>query len=457
MGKQKKQTMSESFEKQVKDILDDLAFEPGAGVWQEVRHSLQPDRKKRRFVYWWVLPLVLGVAGLLYQFNGNDRQTITGKSNDGTERRSKNPGKDAAGDFGSTEQYEPSAQIMIPGPVTERETQREFYAAAKRQTTANRRITTTSSAVSTIEADSKTSATVVPANESREQSDPIAARDANAGSPAGPSPVSAPQMQDTASRMNVAVTDSGETSQTVVSQKKKQSNSWRFGIAAEVGLVTQVKGLNLESAESLTKEIISPPSGPLTSGGPPTTLKHSSSVIAKEIWGLALVAEKPLRNNFRFRGAVGYQKLATATTFTTYKDSLMSGSLSAVTLHQERLQQRLHLLTAYTGVQVTVYKFTGVQFGLGAGLHNKFILGGQSTTTGHNYVLNQQTTSTHRSKGYQPWQPHLALQLVADITTQNGSVIQVTPFLEYGLNRFEKAGAKKHLASFGIQVAYFLR
>ena len=47
------------FEKQVQQKMEELQLRPSAEVWTEVEKEIRKDKRKRRVIFWWLLPLLI--------------------------------------------------------------------------------------------------------------------------------------------------------------------------------------------------------------------------------------------------------------------------------------------------------------------------------------------------------------------------------------------------------------
>src|SRR3954470_6189708 len=66
------------FEKQVHQKLQELKLRPSDGVWMEVEKSIRQGKSRRRFMWWWMAALFVGVtAGGYILYNTAQTHTTT--------------------------------------------------------------------------------------------------------------------------------------------------------------------------------------------------------------------------------------------------------------------------------------------------------------------------------------------------------------------------------------------
>ncbi len=69
--------MPGEFEKEMQERMQDFRISPGPQVWKQVEAALPEEKRKRRFAFWWWLPLGLMVGGgIWYAVGGNKASTI---------------------------------------------------------------------------------------------------------------------------------------------------------------------------------------------------------------------------------------------------------------------------------------------------------------------------------------------------------------------------------------------
>jgi hypothetical protein len=64
------------FKKQVQHQLEELQFDPGEQVWPRVQSALQKDKRRRWFIWFWLLAAVVIGGGLVAYFTGKSTATI---------------------------------------------------------------------------------------------------------------------------------------------------------------------------------------------------------------------------------------------------------------------------------------------------------------------------------------------------------------------------------------------
>ncbi|MEO7309864.1 MAG: hypothetical protein ABIX01_05680 [Chitinophagaceae bacterium] len=69
--------MPGEFEQELQNRMQDFRVSPGPELWKQVAAALPEEKRKRRFIFWWLLPIGLLLAGGIWYMTGN-RQTETG-------------------------------------------------------------------------------------------------------------------------------------------------------------------------------------------------------------------------------------------------------------------------------------------------------------------------------------------------------------------------------------------
>jgi Outer membrane protein beta-barrel domain len=82
------------FEKEVREKMDQLGFDPSDAVWANVDKEINKDKKRRRPIFWLVFPLilVLMVGGYYVIDKNQDKQSTSKAETDIDERNKKNEG-----------------------------------------------------------------------------------------------------------------------------------------------------------------------------------------------------------------------------------------------------------------------------------------------------------------------------------------------------------------------------
>ena len=61
--------MQEGFEKKIQERMQDFSLEPSPQVWAELESALRENKRRRFAIWWWLMPLMLGVGGAFWYYN----------------------------------------------------------------------------------------------------------------------------------------------------------------------------------------------------------------------------------------------------------------------------------------------------------------------------------------------------------------------------------------------------
>jgi len=171
------------------------------------------------------------------------------------------------------------------------------------------------------------------------------------------------------------------------------------------------------------------------------------------LFGIAIAAQKNISNKTSFHSSIGYLYQQFSNILTIFKDSA-----SPVLIERNAEKFNLHFINLYTGISYRLAAFDVFKLSVGGGIDNQFMIALQSEQNKYIYnsgqSLLQKNNSLHH---YNTWQPHLRIHVITDVSSDGRNSLQLTPYLRYGLRKFEKSGDKNHLMSFGIAATYFLR
>ena len=107
--------MPGEFEKEVQHGMQDFRISPGPQVWKQVEAALPVDKRKRRFIYWWLLPLGLLVAGGTWYTLNNKKNNVPGaKELAGNEMPGSDSLKEASFSKAAAENKTPAQQQLNP-------------------------------------------------------------------------------------------------------------------------------------------------------------------------------------------------------------------------------------------------------------------------------------------------------------------------------------------------------
>jgi len=492
--------MSEKFEQQAKHLLDEVQLEPRAEVWQQVRSAIQPQKKRRRFIFWWLLPVGLA-AGSLYYFtvqptnNKPDTSVATHTTTASTDQSTKETipsTKNNADDndatvsvpankpseapvTNNTPVFTTEKNNAIPSKtivtVTSAQQQRKVSSRSNKNSYAKQEgtpvtlqsvppstdviasekkttVPQTSTPVVSISADvtksSVETSTVIASADTAAKKIPVA------NIAAMPSPKQSVDSQATAAAAPVLVTPN------------KARPKWSWGITGDVGFTTaSTAALSLFGEKSLNDVFFSGGSLASSPSAAPSSLYKRVTATSGISLGLYATVNRQLGKTFAFQAAAGYRYQSFAVNVSTIKDSLQAGITFSMPLNMAAYEYRFHSLNIYTGMQMKVFGVNGFNVGMGAGIDHQLMLMANTITRNDVYTTPASSASTNNNSLalYRQWQPLLRLQLTADFNINQRKWLQLSPYYNYGLRTYEKkaSSSKDHLSGFGLSATFFLK
>lgn len=448
--------MSENFEHKVKKMLEGVQFEPGDDVWPQVRQAIEPGRRRRRFVFWWILPLALAGGFGIYLLNRSSEHPAAvaeGKLQT-PETIKQNIGEGENNERENTTTISPVAPAKPGKPVIEKQARNQSLAKLEKQTPqAHRNITPQRTNHKAAGGQAPVSLKENTGDPSQVQELPVIA-DSMAialapGETTSNTALVAPGHPPAAEKWTTAV-DSTATAPVVT---VKRNRKWKLGVSAELGIARLADGLGGPVKESLTAT-------PSSGSGFSSMVYKRRRYEGNLLWGGGLVAERQLNNKLVFQGGLGYQYRSFSVNNNAYKDSLVAGTLTTFPVFTEMENYRFHSLNLSAGVLFRLWKQKDFGLSAGAGLDNQLMVAAQTEKESYapgSQVFVQEKRSV--MEGYHRWQPQLKLQLQAGFNTARQQSLQFTPYLRYGFRGLENQPAKerKHLLSYGLGINYFFR
>ncbi len=451
--------MSEHFEKQVKHTLEEVQLEPRAEVWQHVRQAIQPEKHRRRFIFWWILPAVLLAGGIFYMMRGEVMTKPTAQSGQFAEKPAVPlPGKD---DHVEKSPDGTTANILHGEP--DNTIQKDNTDPV--QVSVNIKNDLPSKRPGAI----KTGRSVEPAN--------------NVTTPVretgrGPGLVSNPVSSMPPAIQKDTVTNSMEDKKKLVATKPAPAKSpdttvitpapvtptakqpeWRWGIAVDAGVSSLADGFGMGKKSDVLFLNNFSSSGPF-SGISSTGYRHTTSG-SRMSGGISFTGHKEISKAFSFEPALGYRRQSFSLTTVSYKDSLIAVMVSPYLFYRSTAEYTLHFINLYAGFSLRIAEVEAMRLSLGAGIDNQFLVAGkqfqrEQSFLGAPYILE---ASNNSLSAYQRWQPQLDLRLNAGFSPGNKQWWQLSPYLRYGLRPFAKqgTGSKDHPVSAGITATFFFR
>lgn len=453
--------MSEKFENKVKDLLDDLQFEPRENVWANLHDALHPEKKRRRFAFWWLLPVALAGGALVYTLNNGGGNQVLNQHSEATTNSTTNT--TTSKDNNTTVTGSSEKQSAIPAPATNGvkeeisvpEKQLATVVTRKRANVgANTVFKPRKARVIANENQPKTVVTVpvkkAPGQLVTEQKTEQPTKEAEQAELAAlvdPTPMIA--------KAEPPKTDSLAVAGKAPVVEVKKNKRWQWGVAAEFGLANLSQGLDFGMEKDMLTA--SPSTG---SGGFGSVVYQRTSYNSRFLWGLGITAKRKLNEKVDFRASLGYQYRSFATTTSNYKDTVIAGAFTSLPLQVTQNAYRFQVLSLNTQLSYFVLRQKDFGFAIGAGIENQFLL--QAKNSNRVYMPGgslQSESLKSATSAYHRWQPQLDLHLSAEFGLKSGKSIQLNPYLRHGFRGLQKTAqpGKNQLVSYGLGLNYFFR
>ncbi|MCE3281380.1 MAG: hypothetical protein K0Q66_117 [Chitinophagaceae bacterium] len=449
--------MSEKFESQIKSLLDEVQLEPHDAVWQQVRKEIRPEKRRKRFVFWWLLPVVLAGGGLVYFLNG-DGPTKKAEPVVGTIETPKTVKEAKVGEVNTTgaqTEQSPVAPVLI----TATKSQKKVYGTMVLSQGPGNKGDFISSTKSRKKVQQQSPQVATGASHSNQENDgggadvvvnvpPVVHEDA---------PVQVAQVDSSSVAKPLAPMDS-TLAATTMPVKVRAKSAWRLGVTVQLGLAGKSDPL-ISMTKSMENFSAGSGSGPTSGIG--STIRQSSHVKQGLLYGVGLVAERDMLKHFTLRASLGYQHQSFSAVTERVKDSMATSGLISLPWYKSTDRYSLHILDVSTGMSVKLYGNRSMKLGLGASFDNLFVIGAK--TRRNESIQNGNASSANMSMdatgSYRTWQPHIGLSLPVNFYTKQPGMFQLSPYLRYGIRASGNQGSagNKHLSSFGISATYFFK
>ncbi len=438
--------MSENFEHRVKNLLDEVEFEPHADVWTNVKHAIKTKEKKRRFIFWWLLPFVLAGGIFFFTYSGNNNKEIA--LNNQVQTVNEKPR-----DMPSSANEIAEQNSMIGADGDTDKTAQKNLADNEKGKNHTSKTTKPTKAVTKV---------IIPGNADKQGHILVERKDnpevSNSNTTETQIAIS-PQKVKEDKLINASTTNSSnDTASTksiaeVVNIDKRSSKNWQFGLYAEIGVSNAVKNIVQKSSGYSRVSFSAIPNSTAT-GGFNSSFYSRTTNIGNFLWGAGIAAQKDINRKISFQSSIGYQHQQFSTATSIYKDS-------ASPVLQERMttDHKLHFLNIYTGLSFKLAQVDEFKINLGGGIDNEFLLASKFNQQKYTPTASQFSSQTNNFiSDHRIWQPHIRVQLLTEIPSAKRNLLQLSPYLRYGVRSFEKKPVNKnHLMSFGLTATYFFK
>lgn len=439
--------MSENFEQRVKSILDEVHFEPHDNVWHKVKDAIRPEKKKRRFIYWWLLPFILAGGMFAYIMTGTYNKTEFSKEINKTSAN-KNPVTSSSN--AGNDPSKSTVKNNIPGLPDNAEYDYVVTQADKKNLSVKAKYPNQNQDFRTKE-NGKTKLSTSPVENS-----------ITSGVDTASIVISAIAKHDNIKDSQITdqlqtklVNDTAKSKGSTIATEKNNRASkskWKFGLTAEIGIANTRKGLAMSTPSISRVSFTSIPNSTST-GSVGATFYQRTTQAGQSLYSIGITAQKNISDKLTLQSLGGYQHQQFINTTTIYKDSA-----SPVFIERNAEKYDLKFVNIYTGISYKFAQVGNMNLSAGAGIDNQFLLAVNYRQSRYIYNSGLSTFDRNRSReNYNIWQPHIRLQFTADVISANRNSLQLSPYLRYGVRKLEKTGNKNHLMSFGLTATYFLK
>jgi hypothetical protein len=448
--------MSEQFEHKVHELLGDIEFEPGSAVWQKVQQQIQPEKKRRRFIFWWLLPVVLAGGALTYYFMddkadksiakadqpvslANISDPITGvQQQDPSSSRISQEETEADGDVSTV-------MIKTPSRQASANSNQQNITPIKKQSDRTAPIKSSSTVVE-VSKDGGSKGGSTAEKSDTETTDAVEKKSNTI--------VGTTQIQDPSQKQSTS-TAKEQPKDTVVAvaapiKNELKPKKWRLGITADAGIanIAAVQNNNYSPVFNSGSSV----SGPPITSGSFNQLKQKQHTDAGAQFGAGMIIQRRINASLDLSAAFGYRYQSFAVRDIIYKDS---ANLQVVN-YSSTSSYRMHQLHLSLGANYYFINKRKNQFGVTASIDNMYVVAANTNVA----TINSGVASFHKSHatGINKWQPHLRAGLVGSFTTNQNRVVQLSPYLRYGLRSFaEQRTANQHVWQVGFNINYYFR
>ncbi len=228
----------------------------------------------------------------------------------------------------------------------------------------------------------------------------------------------------------------------------KKQKKWRFGITTDAGVANIVA----VQSNNYAPVFNSGTSGsPLTSGasGP---LKQKQQTFAGAQLGIGVIVQRKINKHIDLSAALSYRYQSFAVKDIIYKDS---ANLQVVN-YSSTEDHSLHNLQFSLGANWYLYSRNKAQFGITTAIDYMYLLSAHknvSTVSAGNAGFQKDIQSNSNK-----WQPYLRIGLTGSFTTNQDQLVQLTPYLGYGLRSFRNTNnTGQHIWQLGLKANWFFK
>lgn len=457
--------MSEQFENSVKELLHDMQLDPAPEVWRGVKSRIQPERKRRRFLLWWMLPMVMAGGMLAWWLNGTDESKHTANTQEKASPAAQSPTKPtgdtittgAAKEVQIQQRGEEEASLKSKGSeVSVVGTPTQRIVLQKKMGKVANRIENEQVKVKPVAPTKKESTTPVVSRKSTAQSNEAKNKET---ATVVNTPANKPVDTLSVARKVLKSADTSITATSNTPEKKQSSRKWRWGLTAGIGITMPVNGLIGVGGQKSLESVNLPANA--SNVGANNRLFQRRSGVGGTSWQVGVTTEYSFNRRLIFVGQAGYLQQNFSLTDAVYQDSILQGYRFDALVASTTDQFRFHQLQLYTGLQYQLVEGNGISLSAAAGVSQLWMIRNkQDVTPGAMFTGSQfQTAIGSSGTALRSWQPAIRFGISAGFMNGSSKAISVSPFVQYGLSSYQKnnGASKDHLIQAGVNVSYFFR
>lgn len=360
----------QSFEEQMQQLMQGFNEQPEEFVWENIEQAINKKEKKRRFIFWWILPVCLTGIGFAIFFNNKNNTGInsiahhTNTSTKTSETISKQPNDNNLQSNIANKKIENISETTIKQndktknikQIAQKNTSTTIYPEIRKVTSVTEikkesSLKTTTDKRNTINIDEPKQTNV--SNEINVITETDKSK--------------AEITTDTTSKKNIIEVDS-----TIIANndKKKTSakNKWKIGATVGYGFMHEkVKSATYTSYENGFSNSGS------TAGQGPVQIINSYTVSAAASYNIGIAATKPFAKNYSVETGISYNYMRSQYNTT----SLNTSSFNS---YNSKTINKYHALEIPVMLERNLINKNNIGVGLRAGINNSIILNANSIT-----------------------------------------------------------------------------
>jgi hypothetical protein len=302
--------MRNDLEKQVREKMEELRFQPTEPVWQNIHQQIQQKKDRRRLLLWIPVLLLLVAAGWFAMTEtANDQDAPQGQSaavpSNTVQQSNKQVEKDPSQNQSSTTQ-ETTTTDKEP-VVNETISQQQSTTIAAK--TMRRTRSQFTSAKNPFDYRSTVNVKVTPGKIAsttayNEQNPSVVNTEINAPTPKKDEVIPAPANPDSNAVVQTPASTETAVSEKKISKSSTQASAWNFAVHAGAGTSGLMRGLDVFG----TREFADLASGPSPNPAPVTIYTQPSNMRNALSLSAGFIAEKQLSDRFYFSTGISYQQ-----------------------------------------------------------------------------------------------------------------------------------------------------